>query len=294
MSWARLEWKWRLIKKRLREMGGSFAPRARSEAASLKTCRNCRALIARAARTCPECGARLGWFASASRSGSAGTGFFADSPATGALLVAILGLFLGTWAASGLGPEGLSGLVLIRFGANNTRVFESGQYWRLLTAVFLHGGFLHILFNSAALYQLGSEVESIYGWGRTVVLFVGSGVVGSIASVLLNDFMGVGVGASGAIFGFIGVVAVFGYRRGGSYGRGVMRIAIQWAVFSFLFGLYAGADNWAHLGGLLGGAALAFVVPPERERVSVAWNAAGIVAAALVPAAFAFAFLNAS
>ena len=294
MNWARLEWRWRLIKKRLKEMGGSFAPRARSEAANLKTCRNCRALIARTARTCPECGARLGWFASRARSGSAGAGFFADSPATGTLLVAILGLFLATWAASGLGLHGPSGRVLIRFGADNSDAFVRGEYWRLLTAVFLHGNFLHILFNSAALYQLGSEVESIYGWARTVALFVGSGVVGSIASMLLNDFVGVGVGASGAIFGLIGVIAVFGYRRGGSYGRGVMRIAIQWAVFSFLFGLYVGADNWAHLGGFLCGAALAFVVPPERERVSVAWNAAGIIAAALVPVAFAFAFLKAS
>jgi rhomboid protease GluP len=112
-----------------------------------------------------------------------------------------------------------------------------------------------------------------------------------VASVLLHPFVRVGVGASGAIFGLIGVVGVFGYRRGGTYGRGVMRIAIQWAIYSLIFGFLMGADNWAHLGGLIGGAAVAFVVPPERERVSITWNIAGIVAAALVPLAFFFAFL---
>ncbi len=298
VNWARLEWRWRLFKKRLREMGGSFAPRARSEAANLKTCRNCRALIARTARTCPECGTRLGWFASRARSGSAGAGFFADSPATGALLVAILGLFLATWVASGLGPGGPSSGILLRFGAFHARVFRDGEYWRLLTAVFLHGGFVHIMFNSAALYQLGPAVESIYSWARMLVLFVGAGLLGSAVSVLYHDRVQ-GVGASGAIFGLIGVIAVFGYRRGGSYGDAVMRTAIQWAVFGLAFGFLGPlidirVDNAAHIGGLIGGAALAFVVPPERERVSVAWNAAGIIAAALVPVAFAFAFLNVS
>ncbi len=259
--------------------------------AGLKACRQCRALISRSARTCPECGARLGWFSVPARSGSAGGGFFAQSPATASLLGVILVLFLATWAASGMGPRGLGIRVLIRFGANISFTFQLEQYWRFLTAVFLHGGFAHIMFNSVALYSLGREVESVYGWARTLFFFVGAGVAGSIASTLLNDPSLVGVGASGAIFGLIGVTAVFGYRRGGAYGRGVMRIAIQWAIFSLIFGFLMGADNWAHLGGLIGGAALAFVVPPERERVSMGWNIAGILAAALVPLAFFFAFM---
>jgi len=290
VNWARLEWKWRLFKKRLKDMGEGLAPRGRdSETASLKACRACRALIPRSARACPECGARLGWFSSPGR--PAGAGFFEQTPATGVLLVAILGLFLATWVASGLGPRGLSNRVLFRFGANHASVFRSGEYWRLVTAVFLHGGLAHILFNSVALYVLGREVESIYGWARTLVLFGGAGVTGSVASVLFIPPFVVGVGASGAIFGLIGVVGVFGYRRGGTYGQAVLRLAAQWAAFSLIYGFIMGADNMAHIGGLVGGAALAFVVPPERERVSVLWNAAGILVAALVPAAFALAFL---
>jgi membrane associated rhomboid family serine protease len=292
VNWSRVQWKWRLFKQRLRERAEGLAPGERTAAAGLKACRQCRALISRSARTCPECGAKLGWFSAPARPGPEGGGFFAQSPTTASLLAVMLILFLATWAASGLGPHDPAGRVLFRFGANNSFTFQLGEYWRLLTAVFLHGGFAHIMFNSVALYSLGREVESVYGWARTLIFFVGAGVAGSIASTLLNDRFLVGVGASGAIFGLIGVIAVFGYRRGGAYGRGVMRIAIQWAVFSLVFGFLMGADNWAHLGGLIGGAALAFVVPLERDRVSIAWNTAGILSAALVPLAFFFAFMN--
>ena len=286
MNWERWLWRWRLFKRRLAQKGEELAPRARSSTASLKTCRECRALIARTARTCPECGARLGWFAPRTR---AGGGIFEAAPATAALLVAIVGLFLATWVASGLGPGGPSGRVLVRFGANNSAVFGTAEYWRLLTGVFLHGGFLHILFNSAALNYVGREVESVYGWGRTLVLFIGAGVVGSAVSTIYHPFMRVGVGASGAIFGLIGVVGVFGYRRGGAYGRGILRFAAQWAAFGLVYGLIVNADNAAHVGGLAGGVVLAFLVPPEREEISPFWNAAGIVAASLVPLAFVFA-----
>jgi rhomboid protease GluP len=296
MNWDRLQWKWRIFKQRLAEAAEELAPRARSGASHLKTCRECRALIARSARTCPECGTRLGWFVR--RGHRPGAGLFEQAPATGVLLAAIFGLFLATWAASGLTPFGISSRVLARLGAYNSFVFQSGQYWRLLTGVFLHGGIAHILFNAAALYQLGQEVESVYGWGRTLILFIASGVAGSTASVLFGSFSRVGIGASGAIFGLIGVVGVFGYRRGGSYGRAVTRIAVQWAIFGLAFGFlgpllgFGRIDNTAHVGGLIAGAVLAFIVPPERQRVSAVWNAAGALAAALVPAAFAFALLG--
>lgn len=303
MNWDRLQWKWRLFKQRLAQAGEAFAPRPRGPAARLKTCRGCRALVPRSTRTCPECGARLGWFARRGR--AAGPGLLEQAPATGTLLVLILGVYLATWVASGLLSRGgmpgfgllggmgeISGRVLVRFGAHNSNVFLSGEWWRLLTAVFLHANIPHVLFNSVALYNLGREVESVYGWARTLILFLGAGVAGSAASVLLNGFYLVGVGASGAIFGLIGVVGVFGFRRGGAYGRAVTQIAVRWAVYSLVFGFLVGADNMAHIGGLVGGAALALVVPPERERVSALWNAAGTAAAALVPIAFALVLLR--
>jgi membrane associated rhomboid family serine protease len=304
MNWDRLQWKWRIFKQRLAQAGEELAPRARSGASHLKTCRECRALIARSARTCPECGARLGWFVRRGHRPGAG-GLFEQTPATGILLVAIFGLYLVTWVATGAMSRGgmrgggllgglgeISGRVLVRFGAHNSAVFLHGEYWRLLTAVFLHANIPHVLFNAVALYNLGSEVESVYGWARTLILFLGAGMAGSTASVLYNRLYLVGIGASGAVFGLIGVIAVFGYRRGGSYGRAIVQVAVRWAAYSLVFGFLLGADNAAHVGGLLGGAALGLVVPPERQRASASWNAAGAVAAALVPVAFALAFLR--
>jgi rhomboid protease GluP len=81
---------------------------------------------------------------------------------------------------------------------------------------------------------------------------------------------------------------VFGYRRGGTYGRGILRFAAQWAAFGLVYGLIVRADNAAHVGGLAGGVALAFLVPPERQEISVFWNTAGIIAASLVALAFIF------
>jgi membrane associated rhomboid family serine protease len=303
MNWNRVEWKWRLFKRGLARAGADLTPQARSAASHLKACRECRALISRWARTCPECGARLGWFVP--RGHRTGAGLFAQAPATGALLAVIFGLFLVTWLASGMTPGGgmrggglagglggISGRVLVHFGANNSAVLVNGDYWRLVTSVFLHAGMMHVLFNAFALYNLGVQVESVYGWARTLILFLGAGMAGSTASVLFNRFYLVGVGASGAIFGLIGVIAVLGYRRGGAYGRAIMQVAIRWAAYSLLFGFLLGADTAAHVGGLIGGAALALLVPPERARASRLWDRAGVVAAALVPVAFAFVILH--
>jgi len=303
MNWNRLQWKWRLAKQRLARAAEERTPRARNGASHLKACRECRALIPRFSRTCPECGARLGWFVP--RGHRTGTGLFAQAPATGALLVAIFGIFLATWLATGMTPQGgmrgggllgglgnISGRVLVRFGANNSAVFANGEYWRLVTAIFLHAGMMHVLFNAAALYNLGVQVESVYGWARTLILFLVAGVAGSAASAIFNGYYLVGVGASGAIFGLIGVIAVFGYRRGGTFGRGVTQVAVRWAVYSLVFGFLLGADNAAHIGGLIGGGALALLVPPERARVTRLWDRAGVAAAALVPIAFAFVILH--
>ncbi len=104
MNWNRLQWKWRLAKHRLARAGEELTPRSRNGASHLKACRECRALIPRFSRTCPECGARLGWFVP--RGHRTGTGLSAQAPATGAILVAIFGLFLATWLATGTTPQG--------------------------------------------------------------------------------------------------------------------------------------------------------------------------------------------
>lgn len=138
--------------------------------------------------------------------------------------------------------------------------------WPLLTSCFMHLGLAHIAMNMLSLIVLGGMVERLYGSLRFLGLYLASGVVGSIVGALVQ---GPGVGASGAISGMVGVLAVMGLRGRGS-GRLAADIAwgtARWAIVaSILFTLVSPNIGWsAHLGGALAGAALALVVPPERQ-----------------------------
>jgi membrane associated rhomboid family serine protease len=184
---------------------------------------------------------------------------------------------------------------LFRMGALNwPRVVEDGEVWRLVTPILLHGSIWHLLFNLVALYQVGPLVEQTFGRARFVVLYFGAGVTGSLASGLVGH--GVSVGASGAVCGFIGVMAVWGYRRGGVIGQMVRGVMLRWALFILIFGfLMPRIDNAAHAGGFIGGALMAFVIAPKgllpetplRRRL---WN----LAAAAVLVAVAICVISAA
>ena len=139
-----------------------------------------------------------------------------------------------------------------------------GEYWRLITPIFLHGSLLHFFFNMYALYNLGREVESFIGPVRFALLFFYSGVAGSVFSLLFTP--NPSVGASGAIFGLIGAQAVFLYRHRQLFGergrRGLQQIIVI-ALINLAIGLQGNIDNWAHLGGLLGGLAGGWALAPR-------------------------------
>jgi rhomboid protease GluP len=143
-----------------------------------------------------------------------------------------------------------------------------GEYWRLVMPMFLHGGWLHILGNSYALYILGPIMERVYGYGRYLLMYVAAGIGGALLSMELSK--NVSVGASGAIFGLAGAMLVTGYvhrdvippRWGRAFGAGML----PFIVLNLALGLSLhGIDNWGHLGGLATGALLAFVIPPPRH-----------------------------
>jgi len=144
--------------------------------------------------------------------------------------------------------------------------WEQGHWWTVLTAIYLHGSLLHILFNLLWVRQLVPDVEQVYGQARTVVIFTVSGVV----CFLVSDLVGTPytVGASGAIFGLLSAMVWYGRSRGGFFGSAVLRQYGTWALVLFVFGLIAGTgvNNWGHAGGLLGGFLAAFVVGPIHER----------------------------
>lgn len=151
-------------------------------------------------------------------------------------------------------------------GWKENELIDNGQYWRLLTAMFLHGNLLHIFFNGYALYILGPETERIYGTLRFLALYFLAGLSGSIASYAFSPAPS--VGASGAIFGLVGGLAVFYYLSRdalGDFGRNQLRGMIAIVIINLLIGFSAGGiiDNYAHVGGLIGGAAAGWFLAPR-------------------------------
>lgn len=170
------------------------------------------------------------------------------------------------------------GDIAFLFGASGAQpVFLYRRWWTPLSATWLHGGLLHILFNMLALRQLGPATADIYGAGRMVIVYTVAGVTGflvsSIAGLLLGglpipflrgaDFT---LGASASIFGLVGALVYYG-RRGGS--SMIHREAMGYVTSLFIMGiLLPGIDNYAHAGGFLGGyAAGIWLDPLKPERM---------------------------
>jgi rhomboid protease GluP len=156
-------------------------------------------------------------------------------------------------------------------------VFGFGWWWTLLTASWLHGNLLHILFNMMWVRDLGSAMVDFYGPSRTVIIYTVSGVCGFLLSSVTGYALGgipipllhgasYTIGASAAIFGLLGAMVHYGRRGGGS--SFVYSTAMRYAVIMFIFGfIMPGIDNYAHAGGFLGGyGASALLKPNTRER----------------------------
>jgi len=131
-------------------------------------------------------------------------------------------------------------------------IFVQHEWWRLITAMFLHGGLIHIGFNMMTLMQFGPAVEELYGSPRFLFLYAVTGAVGNLFSSLAGHFS---LGASGALLGIIGAVLAVTTKRGGAYMRDLRTRLISSLVFLFALGIFGGIgiDNWAHGGGLAAG-----------------------------------------
>ena len=157
--------------------------------------------------------------------------------------------------------------VILSLGAtDNEGIKQRGEYYRFLTSMFLHGGLLHIGFNAWALYALGPETERIYGTVRFLAIYFIAGLAGGVASYALSPSPA--VGASGAIFGLIGALAVFYYMSRellGSAARQQLGSLITVIMINLFIGFSSGGliDNFAHLGGLAGGALVGWLLAPR-------------------------------
>ncbi|MBI2205606.1 MAG: rhomboid family intramembrane serine protease [Candidatus Rokubacteria bacterium] len=211
-------------------------------------------------------------------------------PFTMAIIVVLVAVFVGEVLFEALE----SAEAIVAAGALTREDVEAGQYWRLVTAVFLHGGLEHLVSNAIALFILGMLAEHAFGRAQYFVLFVVSGLAGSLLSVLMNP--GPSVGASGAIFG-LQAAAVVLFRRHRHRllvrDRRIGVVMLVWALYSILSGFTSPViDNGAHIGGAIGGALVARRLHPvvlgpmpaeTAERVNRSWwLALGLVAYGVV------------
>lgn len=284
-------------------------------------CRNCGAIVSAGENVCPQCGAGLAGNAPSIgqqlRDGEAVRFARAiltrPAPFTFVFLTVNIFVFLlMTFSGGSENPE-----VLRVYGAKFNSLIDIGEWWRFVTPIFLHIGPIHILANMYGLWAIGPYVERLYGSAKFVVFWIVAGIAGVAASYLtvvppgtdvgmLGRFLfkpldGPSAGASGALFGLIGVLFVFGIKFRHELPEDFKRAFGTGMLPTILINLYIGyvfpfIDNSAHLGGLFAGALLALLVdykrPGPRGRVAVAWHALQMGALMLVITSFAFVASN--
>lgn len=237
-------------------------------------CPGCRRLISRSEEKCPHCGLRKpgSWLKN-----NRLTALYSHPDQ---LIRTIIHVNIGMFVLSLLLNPGRANFNLSPFaflspsnqsllllGSTGTvPILELGRWWSLVSANYLHGGLLHILFNMLAFNQLGPLVAQEFGSYRMFAIYTISGVLGFFISLLAG--VPFTIGASASLCGLIGAVLYYGKSRGGVYGQAIYKQVGSWAIMIFVFGLLVpGINNWAHGGGMAAGAALAFLLGyRERKR----------------------------
>jgi rhomboid protease GluP len=196
-----------------------------------------------------------------------------------AVTQAIFGINVAVFIAMALAGVSMvdnpAGQDLVHWGANYGPYTTSGQWWRLLTCVFIHGGLLHIAFNMWCLWDLGRLAESVYGHWTFAAVYLTTGLAASLTSLIHNPAV-LSVGASGAIFGIAGALIASFYLGEFSLPRaaisGMLRSVVVFVGYNLVFGaVIARTDNAAHIGGLLMGlllgALIAKVAPGHDDHL---------------------------
>ena len=281
-------------------MGGFFGGEQQPRP---KLCPVCGALVGIKATRCHECGASLRFSLAALSKQLSGLFGDNEAPVTTVLLIAnvlMLGVSCLSFAAMGEGGGltilwGLVGDPQFRLGATYPLlIFFRHEWWRLVTAMFLHAGLVHIGFNMMGLMQFGPALEELYGSARYLFLYVVSGAFGFLLSAVTGHFS---LGASGALLGLVGATLAITSKRGGAYMRDLRSRLITSVAILFLLGFsgFMAMDNLAHGGGLAAGFVLGKIFvdrKPMNVKESRTAYALGWLAGIVVIASFVLMFLH--
>jgi membrane associated rhomboid family serine protease len=269
-----------------------------------RLCPACGTLVGSTANKCHQCGANMTFsFAAASR--SLGRWMPQTSPVTYVMLgiccvmyalsFVITMKFSGGEGAGGglMNLGGIASQVTYRLGASLPLAYDLSQPWRFVTAIFLHGGLLHIGFNMWVLMDIGPMVEEMYGSARYLFLYVVTGVIGYVLSSAVGHFS---VGASGSLLGLIGVLLAATTGRKSMAAQALRSALIRWLIYIAVLGfIFSGTDNYAHFGGVASGYLLGRVMPDRtpadlRERRMA--NFLGWAAGIAIAVSFGFMVVN--
>jgi len=218
---------------------------------------------------------------------------------TSMILLINIGLFLATvmFSSRAGNSQALWNIdigTLRDFGAKWNAALAAGQWWRLVTAGFLHGGLLHIAMNSWVLFELGAQVEEMYGSSRMLVIYFAATVAGFYLSALRSA--SISVGASAGLMGFMGAMIAYGMMSRSSIGAEIRSMYVRWVVIILAMGLVAQlrTDNWAHVGGLTAGFVIGYIAgtpQPFKRAKEFAWRMAAWAAILLTGVSFLKMFL---
>lgn len=171
---------------------------------------------------------------------------------------------------AGLGSISFRSIDLLAWGANYRPLTANGEWWRLLTNIFLHGGLIHLGANMCGLLFVGIFLEPRLGRNKYASVYLFTGVVASITSLYWHD-ASVSVGASGAIFGLYGIFLVLLLRKvfPKSFSKIFMASTLLFIGYNLIVGFAGGVDNAAHIGGLLTGLILGFILSPQLKAEDI-------------------------
>lgn len=265
-------------------------------------CPHCRAFITNKDRICPYCNEKVGARAIDRRTPGAILGGLIPQArfVTSTLLTINVGMFLLTVIYSMRSGNSsallnIDGRTLAYFGDKFPAAIQLGQWWRLVTAGYLHAGLFHIFMNMWVLLDVGSIVEEIYGPARMFVFYSLANIGGFYVSYLWSA--NPSMGASAAIMGLIAVMIAYGMQHRNAVGDAIKGQYIRWVIWILIIGLLPGfaIDNAAHIGGLIAGLIIGYLAGTPRYEgspIEKVWKAAAALCVLLTAACFFEMYLS--